>query len=38
MGVSSKPVPVSVVNAVINQNIAITSSRHAAADDVVELS
>ena len=38
MGISSKPVPVSVVNAVIDRNIAVNMSRHAAADDVVELS
>ena len=38
MGISSKPVPVSVVNAVIGRNIAVKSSRHSAADDVVELS
>jgi hypothetical protein len=37
MGISSKPVPVSVVNAVIDQNIAVNASRHAAADDLVEL-
>ena len=37
MGLSSKPVPVSVVNAVIDQNIAVNPSRHAAADDLVEL-
>jgi hypothetical protein len=37
MGISSKPVPVSVVNAVIDQNIAVNSSRHIAADDLVEL-
>jgi hypothetical protein len=37
MGLSSKPVPVSVVNAVIDQNIAVKPLRHAAADDLVEL-
>jgi hypothetical protein len=37
MGISSKPVPVSIVNAVIERNIAPRSSRHAAADDLVEL-
>jgi hypothetical protein len=37
MGVRSKPVPVSVVNAVIDQNIAAKPSRHIAADDLVEL-
>jgi hypothetical protein len=37
MGISSKPVPVSIVNAVIDQNIAVNSSRHIAADDLVEL-
>jgi hypothetical protein len=37
MGISSKPSPVSVVNAVIDQNIASNASRHIAADDLVEL-
>ena len=37
MGLSSKPVPVSVVNAVIDQNIAAKPSRHAAVGDLVEL-
>jgi hypothetical protein len=37
MGISSKPVPVSVVNAVIDQNIAVNPSRHAPVDDLVEL-
>ena len=37
MGLSSKPVPISVVNAVIDQNIAAKPSRHAAVDDLVEL-
>jgi hypothetical protein len=37
MGVSSKPVPESVIKAVIDQNIVMNSSRHAAADDLVEL-
>jgi hypothetical protein len=37
MGVSSKPVPESVINVVIDQNSALNSSRHAAADDLVEL-
>jgi hypothetical protein len=37
MGISSKPVPVSVVNAVIDQNIAVNSSRPTAADDLIEL-
>lgn len=37
MGISSKPVPVSVVNAVIEQNVAVGPSRRAAADDLVEL-
>jgi hypothetical protein len=37
MGISSKPSPVSVVNAVIDQNVASKSSRHIAADDLVEL-
>ncbi len=37
MGISSKPVPVNVVNAVIAQNVAAKLSRHAAAEDLVEL-
>jgi hypothetical protein len=37
MGVSSKPVPESVIKAVIDLNIAINISRHALADDLVEL-
>jgi hypothetical protein len=37
MGITSKPVPVSVVNAVIERGIAPSSSRHAAADDLVEV-
>jgi hypothetical protein len=37
MGISSKPVPVNVVNAVIDRNIAMNISRHTAADDLVEL-
>jgi hypothetical protein len=37
MGVSSKPVPENVINAVIDLNIAINISRHALADDLVEL-
>ena len=37
MGVSSKPVPESVIKAVIDRNIVMNSSRHAAADDLVEL-
>jgi hypothetical protein len=37
MGVRSKPVPESVVKAVIDQNIVMNSSRYAAADDLVEL-
>jgi hypothetical protein len=37
MGVSSKPVPESVIKAVIDQNIVMNSSRHAAVDDLVEL-
>jgi hypothetical protein len=37
MGVSSKPSPVSVVNAVIDQNTVVNAARHAAADDLVEL-
>jgi hypothetical protein len=37
MGISSRPSPVSVANAVIDQNIALKPSRHAAVDDLVEL-
>jgi hypothetical protein len=37
MGVSSKPVPESVIKAVIDRNIVMNSSRYAAADDLVEL-
>jgi hypothetical protein len=37
MGVSSKPVPESVIKAIIDRNIVMNSSRHAAADDLVEL-
>jgi hypothetical protein len=37
MGISSKPVPVSIVNAVIHQNTVVNAARHAAADDLVEL-
>lgn len=37
MGVSSKPIPESVIKAVIEQNIVVNSSRYAAADDLVEL-
>jgi hypothetical protein len=37
IGVSSKPVPENVINAVIDQNISVTMPRHAAADDLVEL-
>jgi hypothetical protein len=37
MGVTSKPVPVSIVNAVVERSIAPRSSQHAAADDLVEL-
>ena len=37
MGIGSRPYPVSVVNAVIDRNIALKPSRHAAADDLVEL-
>jgi hypothetical protein len=37
MGISSKPVPVSVVNAVIDQTIAVNASRNIAVDDLVEL-
>jgi hypothetical protein len=37
MGIASKPVPVSIVNAVVERNIAPCSFRHAAADDLVEV-
>jgi hypothetical protein len=37
MGVSSKPVPENVINAVIDQNMSVDMLRHAAADDLVEL-
>jgi hypothetical protein len=37
MGASSRPSPVSVVNAVIDQNVALKPSWHAAVDDLVEL-
>src|SRR5882672_5280258 len=37
MGIRSKPVPVSVVNAVIDQSVAPSASRHAAGDDLIEL-
>jgi hypothetical protein len=37
MGVSSKPVPESVIKAVIDQTMSVSMSRHAAADDLVEL-
>jgi hypothetical protein len=37
MGITSKPVPVSIVNAVVERSIAPCSSRHAAAEDLVEL-
>ena len=37
MGVSSKPIPESIVKAVIERSIAPSSSRHAAADGLVEL-
>jgi hypothetical protein len=37
MGAGSKPVPESVINAVIDQTMSVSMSRHAAADDLVEL-
>jgi len=37
MGVSSRPVPENVINAVIDQNMSVNMPRHAAADDLVEL-
>jgi hypothetical protein len=37
MGVSSKPVPENIINAVIDQNMSVSRSRHAAAHDLIEL-
>jgi hypothetical protein len=37
MGITSKPMPMSIVNPVVDRSIAPRSSRHAAADDLVEL-
>jgi hypothetical protein len=37
MGISSKPVPENIINAVIDQNMSVSMSRHAAADDLVEM-
>jgi hypothetical protein len=37
MGVSSKPVPESVIKAVIDRNVVVHASRTTAADDLVEL-
>jgi hypothetical protein len=37
MGVSSKPVPESIVKAVIDQNISVDTARHGAAHDLIEL-
>jgi hypothetical protein len=37
MGLGSKPSPVSIVSAVIDQNVAVSPSRTIAADDLVEL-
>jgi hypothetical protein len=36
MGVSSRPAPENVINAVIDQNMSVSRSRHAA-HDVIEL-
>jgi hypothetical protein len=37
MGAGSKPVPESVIKAVIDQTMSVSMSRHAAADDLIEL-
>jgi hypothetical protein len=37
MGVSSKPVPENIINAVIDQNLSVSRPRHAAAHDLIEL-
>jgi hypothetical protein len=37
MGVSSKPMPENIINAVVDQNMSVDTSRHAAAHDLIEL-
>jgi hypothetical protein len=37
MGVSSRPAPENIINAVIDQNMSVSRSRHAAALDLIEL-
>jgi hypothetical protein len=37
MGVSSRPVPENMINAVIDRNMSVNASRHAATDDLIEL-
>jgi hypothetical protein len=37
MGVSSKPAPENIINAVIDQNMCVSKSRHATAHDLIEL-
>jgi len=37
MGVSSKPVPQNIINAVIDRNMSISRSHHAAAHDLIEM-
>jgi hypothetical protein len=37
MGVSSKPLPENIINAVIDRNMCVSMSRHAAANDLIEL-
>jgi hypothetical protein len=37
MGVSSKPVPENIINAVIDQNLSVNTSRNATAHDLIEL-
>lgn len=37
MGIGSKPVPENIINAVIDQNMSVSTSRRAAAHDLIEL-
>jgi hypothetical protein len=37
MGVGSRPVAENIINVVIDKNISVDTSRHAAAHDVIEL-
>ena len=37
MGISSKPVPENIINAVIDKNLSVGRSRHAAPHDLIEL-